>query len=175
MPINTFTLRKFDPCNPDSDSIVIEDIAHALSMTARSGGHFPTFYSVARHCVMCALEAEKLGYDRRVQLLCLLHDGSEAYLQDITSPVKKNLPDYLEYEKVLQDKIYLKFSGKLPDEEEIRKINKVDRIMLYNEFRDIMGVTLQGDFSECLSEIDRNFYGFDSDEKKYLDFYNKLT
>lgn len=173
--INTYTLRKFDPCNPSDDSIVIEDIAHALSMLARSGGHFPTFYSVARHCVTCAKEALSRGYGNRVALLCLLHDGSEAYLQDITSPVKANLPDYLKYEKVLQDKIYRIFSGSLPSVEEAECVNLVDRAMLYHEFKTIMGVVFDGEEPVIHNIPDKEFYGFEHDEKAYLEMYYKLT
>ncbi len=38
--IQTFTKIMFDPLNPDPDKIRIEDIAHALSMLCRAGGHF---------------------------------------------------------------------------------------------------------------------------------------
>ena len=38
----------------------------------------------------------------QVQLACLLHDASEAYLADITRPVKEHLASYLELEARLQ-------------------------------------------------------------------------
>jgi 5'-deoxynucleotidase YfbR-like HD superfamily hydrolase len=41
-------------------------------------------------------EAAARGYSERVQLACLLHDASEAYLSDVTRPVKQELPKYLE-------------------------------------------------------------------------------
>ena len=90
--ILTFTGKMFDPIHPDPALIDIRDIAHALSCLARANGHFPTFYSVGQHCLNCAREAIARGYSRRVQLACLLHDASEAYLSDVTRPVKAELP-----------------------------------------------------------------------------------
>ena len=91
--ILTHTRVMFDPVHPDPALIDIRDIAHALSMLCRANGHFPTFYSVGQHCINCAAEAAARGYSRRVQLACLLHDASEAYLADVTRPVKKELPN----------------------------------------------------------------------------------
>ena len=55
--ITTYTKKHFDVLNPQEDEIDINDIAHALTMITRAGGHFSKFYSVAQHCVCCALEA----------------------------------------------------------------------------------------------------------------------
>jgi len=38
-----------------------------------------------------------------------LHDASEAYLSDVTRPVKQELPQYLEIEKPLQEAIWRKY------------------------------------------------------------------
>lgn len=89
--ISTFTNNRIDPTDPSPEDIHIEDIAHALSMMTRANGHFKTFYSVAQHSINCANEAAARGCSKRIQLACLLHDASEAYLSDITRPVKKQL------------------------------------------------------------------------------------
>ena len=78
--ITTYSGEAFDPAQPDSQKIHIADIAHALSLLCRANGHFKRFYSVGQHCVNCALEAQARGYRPQVQLACLLHDASEAYL-----------------------------------------------------------------------------------------------
>ena len=54
-------------------------------------------------------EAKARDYSEKVQLASLLHDASEAYLSDVTRPVKKELPKYLEIEKPLQDAIWNKY------------------------------------------------------------------
>ena len=84
--IHTFSGKKIDPCAPDSAALSVEDIAHALSLICRAGGHFPQFYSVCQHSVACAREAAARGYSVRLQLLCLLHDASEAYLPISRAP-----------------------------------------------------------------------------------------
>lgn len=104
--ITTYTKLSFSPLDPKPEDIRIADIAHALSLMTRANGHFKWFYSVAQHSINCALEARAMGCDRKVQLACLLHDASEAYLSDITRPVKKHLPSYLEIENKLQGTIH---------------------------------------------------------------------
>ena len=94
----TCSKKMFDPVHPNAALIDINDIAHALSMLCRANGHFHTFHSVGQHSINCAREAMARGYSRRVQLACLLHDASEAYLSDVTRPVKAELPKYLEIE-----------------------------------------------------------------------------
>ena len=81
--IMTYTKKMFDPLCPDAELIDIEDIAHALSMLCRANGHFKSFYSVAQHSINCMKEARASGYSGRIQLGCLLHDASEAYLSDV--------------------------------------------------------------------------------------------
>lgn len=85
--ITTYLKKYFDPLNANINDIEIEDIAHALSLLCRANGHFEHFYSVAQHLLNCAKEAKARGYSKRVQLGCLLHDASEAYLSDVTRPV----------------------------------------------------------------------------------------
>lgn len=92
--ITTYTKKTFDPLAPKEEFLDIHDIAHSLSLLCRANGHFPEFYSVGEHCLNCAREAQARGYSVRVQLACLLHDASEAYLSDVTRPVKSALPEY---------------------------------------------------------------------------------
>jgi hypothetical protein len=72
----------------------------------RANGHIRHFYSVAQHCLNCAREAQARGHSDAIQLACLLHDASEAYISDITRPVKRSLPQYTEIEDVLQSLIF---------------------------------------------------------------------
>jgi 5'-deoxynucleotidase YfbR-like HD superfamily hydrolase len=122
--IKTYTGVLIDPLKPEADLIRIEDIAHALSMLCRANGHFKTFYSVAQHSINCMKEAAARGYSKRLQLACLLHDGSEAYLADITRPVKSELPKYKEIEEPLQALIWNKWLiDPLTAEEEVQALN----------------------------------------------------
>lgn len=140
--ILTWSKTKFYPLEPRKEDIHIEDIAHALSMMTRANGHFSHFYSVAQHCVNCYREAGARGYSERVRLGCLLHDASEAYISDITRPVKQNLTQYLKIEEKLQGAIYEKFGlGDLtPEEKEC--IRAVDDGLLYTEFISLMDIAV---------------------------------
>lgn len=81
--IETFTGKKVYPLEPCSSEYCIEDIAHALSLTCRYGGHSSDFYSVAQHCcIVSDLCPEGL------KLVGLMHDAAEAYLGDVPSPIK---------------------------------------------------------------------------------------
>ena len=80
--ITTYTGKHFDPIQPEPGLFDLTDISHALSLLCRGNGHMKHFYSVAQHSIACAEEAKARGYSARVQLGCLLHDASEAYLGD---------------------------------------------------------------------------------------------
>lgn len=66
--ITTYTRKHFDPVHPDPERIVIEDIAHALSLLCRGNGHVTTFWSVGQHCICCAKEAAGRGLSDRIVL-----------------------------------------------------------------------------------------------------------
>ena len=112
------------------NAIDIRDIAHALSFKCRFGGHLPYFYSVAQHCVVMSYLVPK-----EYALYALLHDSMEAYLEDIPTPIKRLLPDYMALEKKLQTYIMAHF--KLPVEMP-SKVKEADTKMLLTEKRDIM-------------------------------------
>lgn len=107
--IQTNSGKKFDILSPTMESIDIKDITHALSMTCRYAGHTNSFYSVAEHSVLVSRKVEKLTDSPIVALTALLHDASEAYLHDVTSPLKALLPRYVEIEREVQSLIYAKF------------------------------------------------------------------
>lgn len=104
----TYSGRQFDFSNLSKDDIVIEDIAHGLSMIPRFGGHSKVNYSVARHSLIVAL----LTPDP-YKLHALLYDASKAYLGDMIKPLKMlpGLEGYRSLEKDLQELIYEKFLG----------------------------------------------------------------
>ena len=124
--ITTVTGKHFYPLNPNPQDIDIEDIAHALSLICRANGHFKHFYSVAQHSIACAEEAIERGCSVEVILGCLLHDASEAYLCDVTRPVKKHIPQYLRAEEKLQAVIWKRFIGRDLTDTEQNQIFEID-------------------------------------------------
>ena len=108
--IATFYGHEFDPTAPTADDLCMEDIAHALSYLTRANGHFRVFYSVARHSINCAKEVKAKGFTEKVQLLALLHDSAEAYIGDLTRPLRRHIPEFSDFERNLQKQIYEKFA-----------------------------------------------------------------
>lgn len=101
----------------EPDVICIEDIAHALSHICRFTGHVAQFYSVASHSLLVA----SLVPDE-YKLQALLHDATEAYVGDVSSPLKAllgysyrrleqfarvNIADYFAIDAVIPDVVKL--------------------------------------------------------------------
>ena len=103
--IQTYTGVRFDLEAPTPEMIRIEDIAHALALINRFAGHTREPYSVARHSIYVA---EVLPPSLKLE--GLLHDAAEAYLGDVTSPLKELLPDYRIIETRVEDVIRRKFN-----------------------------------------------------------------
>ena len=124
--LETVSGRKVDVSNPNPSDIVIEDIAWALSRMPRFSGHSIPYvpYSVAQHCIQVAEELKEHGPG--IQLLGLLHDAAEAYINDLPSPVK-HIPEIHAVIKKLEDSLMaaiytaLKINPPTPEEEEIVK------------------------------------------------------
>ncbi|MBO5715017.1 MAG: phosphohydrolase [Clostridia bacterium] len=172
--ILTYQKKEFYPLNPKTEDIDIVDIAHALSLLCRANGHFKHFYSVGLHSINCAYEAIARGYSQNVVLGCLLHDGSEAYLADITRPVKKHLQKYLEVEDVLQNKIFEKWVPSLIDEER-KLVFEIDDAILYYEFVELFGEKIF-DFAPIIkSNPVFEYIEFSQVENEFISLFNQLT
>ena len=136
--MNTYTGLQIDPTDLKAEDIRLKDISHALSMLCRGCGHIRYFYSVAQHCLNCSYEAEARGWDRRLQLACLLHDASEAYASDIVSPVKPLVVGYREIEADVQAAIWERFGlADLTPKERVL-VKDVDVALFTNEFHAMM-------------------------------------
>jgi 5'-deoxynucleotidase YfbR-like HD superfamily hydrolase len=140
--IMTYSRVLMDPLSARPEQILIEDIAHSLSLMTRANGHFPQFYSVAQHCLNCAAEAKSLGLCPRLQLACLLHDAAEAYVADIPRPVKQRLTGFAEIEDNILDVILRKFGLSDLSDEDWEAVKCVDDALLHAEFEALMGIQL---------------------------------
>ena len=128
--LETVSGRKIDVSNPNPEDIVIEDIAWALSRMPRFSGHSIPYvpYSVAQHCIQVAEELKEHGPE--VQLLGLLHDAAEAYINDLPSPVK-HIPEIhaviKKLEDSLMDVIYTALKITPPTEEQEALVKIADK------------------------------------------------
>jgi len=73
----------------------VTDVANGLASTARYAGQLDGVYNVAQHSVLVAMLLEELhpGYPQ-MHYAGLMHDATESLMGDVTSPLKKMLPDY---------------------------------------------------------------------------------
>lgn len=173
--ITTFSKIHFTPLAPKQEDIRIEDIAHALSLMTRANGHFREFYSVAQHSLDCAEVAQAEGRSAREILACLLHDASEAYLSDITRPVKSSLPEYRRIESVLQDAIYGKYIPGGITGREAQIVKRIDDACLYYEFKHFMGEKLFDTAPQIVRLPDYKVRPFREVEDAFLDMFQKTS
>jgi hypothetical protein len=92
--IETRSGKYLNLSNPNTEDIVLSDIAYGLTNTCRFAGHCSRFYSVCEHTLLVSY---LMGQDGLSPLLCyagLHHDDTEAYLGDVTTPLKSLLPEY---------------------------------------------------------------------------------
>ena len=116
-----------------AEDIDIEDIAHALSMICRFGGHCSRHYSVAEHSLLVAQMVPE-----EYRLSALLHDASEAYLGDVIAPLKRmpGMEGYCVLERKMEQLIEEKFGVRFVDDPIIKE---ADLKALYIEGRSFYG------------------------------------
>jgi 5'-deoxynucleotidase YfbR-like HD superfamily hydrolase len=169
--IQTYSGKMFNLIEPTPEMIDIRDIAHALANIGRFNGHTKQFYSVAQHCVIVSA----LVPDDQ-KLAGLLHDATEAYLGDVTAPLKHQLPAYIELENKLAGVIAAKYGipAKKSDE-----VHKADMIALVTEARDLMGTEENKEYwdlpYEPLQEAIIPWTTFDAESNFNLMFLNYLA
>lgn len=114
----------------ENNVYLIEDIATSLAKQCRYNGNCRHFYSVAQHCVLASRMAPP-----EHKLAALMHDASEAYIGDITRPVKKALTGLEATEDRLHAVIFSRFGLAFPMAPEI---DVIDRRMLRTEMALLM-------------------------------------
>ena len=182
--MQTATGRKFWPLDPRPEDVHLEDIAHALSMICRFGGHCRTFYSVAEHSVRVSLVAEASARAvpfcandiRLIALTGLLHDAAEAYIGDMIRPLKSQ-PELIGFkvaEVAIEQAIRARFS--LPAGKG-RHVRDADEVLLATEARDIMGGESAGKWMLCAAPLSEHIVAQGPSRAKawFLDRFHELT
>lgn len=159
--IETASGQRYHFESPQPETILLEDIAHALSNVCRFAGHIRCFNSVAEHSVLVSrivaaypteafcdenhpkTEFYEEEYRRNIIRAALLHDGHEAYIWDAPSPVKPLLGDtFKRLGRIADEAIASKFlkEGFSADTFKHPIIKKADRCALVVEGRALLPV-----------------------------------
>jgi len=130
--IRTYSGRLFDFLNPEGNPVVIEDIAHSLSLLCRFAGHCQKLYSVAEHSYRVSYHVPQ-----EHALWGLMHDAGESYVVDVPRPLKHmtGMEPYRRHEKRVMDAICKQFGM---DPTEPIEVKASDNILLVTEQRDLM-------------------------------------
>ncbi|NJR80428.1 YfbR-like 5'-deoxynucleotidase [Sphingomonas corticis] len=106
----------FDLLDPAASRFTVGDIAQGLAFTCRFAGQCREFYSVAEHSIHTSQIVPE-----RFALAALMHDAAEAFIGDVTRPLKSLLPDYKAIEKEIERVIFERFGlGDLPYSDEVK-------------------------------------------------------
>lgn len=156
--ITTYSGIKFKFDDPEFS---IYDIAHALSLTCRFCGHSSSYYSVAEHSIHVANNCPEELY-----LEGLMHDAPEAYLGDVTSPLKRYLSEYRRMEEDLYSKLagHYKLLSPIPTQ-----VKTIDGAVTVSEAKVLMPDKGAGwAYKEGPIDIDFRFLSSKEAEEEFL-------
>lgn len=105
----------FNFLNPEAHAYKVSDIAHHLSNICRYGGAAKFHYSVGQHSILMAEAGYAMTGDPILALDCLFHDAAEAYIGDMTAPLKAQIPKFCEIEDRIDRALRIKLrEGGIP-------------------------------------------------------------
>ena len=135
--IQTVRGKKWDITSPETYVYDAAEIAHSLSHIGRFTGHTNEFYSVCQHSLAVYTEVARFhGQDEPdVRLASLLHDAVEAFVGDVTAPLK-NMPwmeGYRELERRTEKAIFAQLMPWAPEAYKHPSIRRADLAVLHLE------------------------------------------
>ena len=166
----------FDLAAPDPLTINIFDIAAGLSKACRFVGQCRKFYSVAEHCCHAVDIAVSDGLPAECVKAVFLHDAAEAYIGDVSKPLKLLLPDYQAIEQRVEAAIAACFQ--VDFDRWKNEIREIDQALLMAERRFLFpddGVKWPG--QDEVRRIDPYLIGFmpDSARTEFLRVWRKVN
>ncbi len=131
--IVTFTGLRFTPLHPRTIDVCVEDIAHHLSNVGRFSGATRAMMTVAEHSVRVSAACPEFPLEG------LFHDAAEAYIADLSAPVKHAdhpLGDaYRDVERGIEITVARALGLRYPWPEEV---HRADVAVRHTEARDLM-------------------------------------
>jgi hypothetical protein len=137
--METASGRSINLANPDPALITLDDIAHHLAACNRYAGACSRPMSVAEHAILVSHRLESLGESWPTVLWGLHHDDTEAYLHDVTRPLKEIVgPLYRPAENRMM--VAISSALDLPDltPEQIQALHEADNWALAKEANVLM-------------------------------------
>lgn len=118
---------------PDTYTFPLDEIATGLSRECRWGRQCRDFYSVAQHAVLvsCVVPTP-------LALWGLHHDDAEAYIGDMTSPLKQLMPEFKAIEKRIEAAVFAQLGIHAFDDGHRYFVKSADRRVESTERRDLM-------------------------------------
>lgn len=148
------------------NEVKIEDVASALSKMCRFGGHCPEFYSVAQHSVIVSHLVPHAH-----ALSALLHDATEAYVQDVVRPVKRQLPEY----SLLESKVAELINATFDVWTEHPSVKVADNQALYAEAMNFFGSVEGWQLDEFAIDLSIDVWEPRTAETMFLHRFAELT
>ncbi|KQO98372.1 hypothetical protein [Leifsonia sp. Leaf264] len=170
--MQTYTGQRFTPMDPNPDHIHLEDIAHGLSLLCRFNGQIDSFYSVAEHSVLVSEQFT----DRDTALYGLLHDGTEAYVGDMITPLKQFFPEYKRVENKVADAIAARFGLTITPEIKAA-VKEADTRILLTERNALMPRADRWELDDLVTQLPVRIEGWAPEvaERRFLDLFEYLT
>lgn len=135
--LQTYSGHAFYPKEGKISKIEIDDVAHALSNICRYNGHCRKFYSVAEHSVLVSRIIRAMWpEDLEAIWAGLLHDATEAYVGDVTTPLKITMPQFMALEDSIALDIAKKFKIKWT-KRTVERVKLADMTALSTEARNL--------------------------------------
>jgi len=117
----------------------IDDIAHALALICRFGGHCAQHYSVAQHSLLVVDILSEMQAPPEAVLCGLLHDAHEAYVGDVPTPIKAQLGStWADLEYQAREAVLDAFGVRDAMNDWCDLVSHADRVALATERRDLM-------------------------------------
>ena len=140
--------KMFYPFDPDPEDIDITDIAGGLAKCCRWSGQCNGFFSVAQHSIIVSGTCSPPN-----ALWGLMHDAPEAYVNDLVTPIKKDINVYNELEDIILTAIAKKFELTLPIPDEV---HQVDALVTATESHYLMRDTpeMKKAFPQVIADLD---------------------
>ena len=138
----TVTGATVDLRRPQAADISTLDVAHSLALTNRFTGHTSRPYSVAEHSLLVQeiMQREFGPMPPAAQLAALVHDAHEAYLGDISTPLKQALGGWAleSVELPIWHAVQQHFGTTLASRDYASIIKRCDLMALAMERRDLL-------------------------------------